>query len=291
MNLERFIDSYTEPRPIETSTPARRTSATLMKSFEPRNATTMVIKDGVSIRVIASPSSGYLLPELDASDFSLVQRGTVRFQRPGLSFRDGLLCLYGVSDALQAGQWGSWLKQAAGVPTFPTIVEPSAFGLSQPDVIEAPSEAPQQATPEVETGATDASVAAIASRIYELSGLGDERLAALFKVKRETFNRWRTGVLTNPRVGNRRRLALLLRLLEDLAAREVLTKDWLLNTAADEEQTPYDLLHRGRIDAVAYLATAIGAPTPIARAVESEERDLVFGNDDVWEVDYPDEDE
>lgn len=126
--------------------------------------------------------------------------------------------------------------------------------------------------------AIDSSIAAIASRIYEISGLDDGLLAALFKVQRETFNRWRTGVLTNPRRGNRRRLTLLLRLFEDLAAREIPTRDWLLNTIDEEERTPYDLLARGRIDKVAHLAAAIGVPAPI-RALDVHEGELVFGDD------------
>ena len=57
----------------------------------------------------------------------------------------------------------------------------------------------------------DAPVEEIALPIHQLTGLSDEELAQLFKVTRETFNRWRTGVLTNPTPGSRRRLGLLLR--------------------------------------------------------------------------------
>ncbi|MFX4427843.1 hypothetical protein ABTA68_19650, partial [Acinetobacter baumannii] len=81
-----------------------------------------------------------------------------------------------------------------------------------------------------------------------------------FKIERETFCRWRSGALANPRVGNRRRLGLLLALLEEMAGREVNIKDWLLNFTTPEGLTPYQLLDRGRIDEVAYLASSVGEP-------------------------------
>lgn len=141
--------------------------------------------------------------------------------------------------------------------------------------------------------APDAPVAEVASRIAVLSELSDERLAELFKVERETFCRWRTGVLANPRVGNRRRLGLLLALLGDLAGRGVNIKEWLLNFATPEGLTPYQLLERGRIDDVAYLASSVGEPA-VERdarvAIGEEPEPLEFGDDDVWEFE-PLEDE
>jgi hypothetical protein len=76
-------------------------------------------------------------------------------------------------------------------------------------------------------------------------------------VARETFQRWRTGELTNPNVGNRRRLGLLLRLLEDLEGREVRVDQWLRNVSAIDGLTPYELLERGRLDDVEHLAAQV----------------------------------
>jgi len=151
------------------------------------------------------------------------------------------------------------------------------------------------AAPELDTSPTatenslaeDAPVADVASRIAALSGLNDELLAELFKVERETFCRWRTGALVNPRVGNRRRLGLLLMLLEDLAERQVTIKDWLLNHVTPKGLTPYQLLERGRIDEVTFLAASLGE-SPVDRdgriADGAEPEPLVFGDDDAWEL-------
>lgn len=148
----------------------------------------------------------------------------------------------------------------------------------------------------VSTGplASDASVAQIASRVAQLSGLSDERLAELFKVERETFCRWRTGVLTNPRAASRRRLGLLLILLEDLNMRRVNIKDWLLNPVAGRTLTPYDLVSKGRIDEVAFLAASVGEqPTErdVAMTARTAVDSLTFGDDNVWEFSESDEDE
>ena len=138
--------------------------------------------------------------------------------------------------------------------------------------------------------AADASVAEIASRIAKLSGLDDGRLSKLFKVERETFCRWRTGALTNPRDGNRRRLGLLLRVLEDLSERRVQVRNWLLNQAPGGGLTPYELLERGRIDEVAYLAASIGAEAaerdqkPRSVSEATDKGMLVFDDDDQWTI-------
>jgi hypothetical protein len=110
---------------------------------------------------------------------------------------------------------------------------------------------------EPRTIAADASVAEITTRIAEIAVLSDGELARIFKVARETFQRWRTGELTNPNVGNRRRLGLLLRLLDDLEGREVRVDQWLRNVTDIESLTPYDLLERGRLDDVEHLAAQI----------------------------------
>jgi hypothetical protein len=119
---------------------------------------------------------------------------------------------------------------------------------------------------ELRTIGADASVAEIATRIAEITGLSDGELARVFKVARETFQRWRTGELTNPNVGNRRRLGLLLRLLDDLEGRDVRVDQWLRNVSAIDSLSPYELLERGRLDDVEHLAAQIPggrAPEPV----------------------------
>jgi hypothetical protein len=162
-------------------------------------------------------------------------------------------------------------------------------------------ELPVIAPPAASTGtvtepvAPDAPVCEVASRIAALSDLGDQRLADLFKVERETFCRWRTGVLTNPRVGNRRRLGLLLSLLEELAGRQVNIKDWLLNSVTPEGLTPYELLEQGRIDDAAFLAASIGEGVPVDRdsrvAAREEPEPLEFDDDDAWDYEYEDDEQ
>jgi hypothetical protein len=109
----------------------------------------------------------------------------------------------------------------------------------------------------------DASVAQIATRIAALSHLTDQELARLFRVARETYQRWRTGELTNPTQANRRRQGLLLRLLQDLDMRGVEVGEWLKNVSDIDNLTPYQLLERGRLDEVESLAAKLpGHPVP-----------------------------
>jgi len=109
----------------------------------------------------------------------------------------------------------------------------------------------------------DASVAEITTRIATLSRLTDQELARLFRVARETYQRWRTGELTNPTQANRRRQGLLLRLLQDLDMRGVEVGEWLKNVSDIDNLTPYQLLERGRLDEVESLAAKLpGHPVP-----------------------------
>lgn len=162
---------------------------------------------------------------------------------------------------------GGWITHAVGgivtaAPTTITLAEMAPVAtVVAPEQLTSPAVKVSDEATTVESLAPDASVAEVASRIAALSELSDELLASLFKVERETFCRWRTGVLTNPRVGNRRRLGLLLALLEDLTGRQVNIKDWLLNSVTPQALTPYQLLERGRIDEVAFLAASIGEPS------------------------------
>ncbi len=109
----------------------------------------------------------------------------------------------------------------------------------------------------------DASVAEIATRIAALSHLTDQELARLFRVARETYQRWRTGELTSPTQANRRRQGLLLRLLQDLDMRGVDVGEWLRNVSDIDSLTPYQLLERGRLDEAESLAAKLpGHPVP-----------------------------
>lgn len=239
--------------------------------------------------LMPSTLSSYLLPTL--ADFSLVRRetrspaGSWRLTADAVAYEEigggadlsGLRALVGDVTA-GLGSIGLVTQISlralggfeAGGPLALTTLGPAArmgavvpeatIAIAQASPVVEPAPAATEESPAIEPLAADAPVSAIASRITALSGLSDELLAALFKVERETFCRWRTGALTNPRVGNRRRLGLLLALLEELQAGQVIIKDWLLNGAVSDGLTPYELLERGRIDEVAYAAAAIGQP-------------------------------
>jgi hypothetical protein len=287
-------------------------------------------ENGRYFDLMPSPLSSYLLPTL--ADCSLVRRearsagGALRFTGNAVEvdeIRDvvglgGLHSLFsGVklstslfglaiggssASSLQGlgrlGLGASITDAVMGIATAsPTTIVPSeaaaAGTVVLPDRLPSAVEASDEAAA-VEPLAPDAPVAEVASRVAMLSELSDERLADLFQVERETFCRWRTGVLTNPRVGNRRRLGLLLALLEELTGRQVKIKDWLLNSVTPQGLTPYQLLERGRIDEVAFLAASIGQPAvdrDARIAAQEEPEPLEFGDDDVWELEPLDGDE
>ncbi len=276
--------------------------------------------------LMPSALSFYLLPTL--ADFSLVRRetrspvGALRFTGDAVELVEigggielsGLRVLLAemtagfgsvgvVTQILLETPTGSAVdpsvsRPMTGIATVPmtTLTLPNvtpATAVAAAPVGAATAKAVEATTPAA-SPAPDAPVAEIASRIATLSELSDELLAELFTVERETFCRWRTGALTNPRIGNRRRLGLLLALLEELHTRQVNIKDWLLNSVTAGGLTPYQLLARGRIDEVAYLAATIGQPT-VERdariAVGLETEPLEFGDDDVWELEPLDDDE
>lgn len=280
-------------------------------------------ENGRYFDLMPSTLSSYLLPPL--ADCSLVRR-EARSVAGSLRFFGNSVELEEISDALQRSDLRTYFTRIAaglvGVAVGQAAFEMSSrLGTLERSVMEATSAplttiapanadvfemlpavdrlAPSAAESSVQSAtlgplAPDASVADVAARIAVLSELSDELLADLFKVERETFCRWRTGVLTNPRVGNRRRLGLLLGLLEDLAGRRVNIKDWLLNSVAPQGLTPYQLLETGRIDEVAFLAASIGEPSVErdARVAAGREAEpLVFGDDDVWELEPLDDDE
>lgn len=275
----------------------------------------VVLRDnGRFLDLLPSALSSYLLPGL--ADFSAVRR-EARSKDFGFTLLGGVVQLEETAEPEQIirmrelfasvgaaltsiGAVGSFSLQALGQVEL--VLGPGRAGV----VIDVPAPLPVPGTESptlademggavtivdepsaLEPLARDASVAEIASRIAALSGLSDEMLAELFKIERETFCRWRSGALANPRVGNRRRLGLLLALLEEMAGRGVNIKDWLLNFTTPEGLTPYQLLDRGRIDEVAYLASSLGEPEVErdARVSLGQEREpLRFGDDDVWEL-------
>ncbi len=291
----------------------------------PADGIRVVTRDnGRYFDLMPSRFSSYLLPTL--ADCSLVRR-EARSAAGSLRFTGNAVELHEIADVVRLDDWralfagvgitiaglgaagsftgdalsrlgslGRAVVQITAPPT--TFMPPKAHAIRRLFPSEQPTLPTAQAislAPTVDAPlAADASVAEIASRITTLSDLSDDLLAELFKVERETFCRWRTGILTNPRVGNRQRLGLLLELLQDLAGRQVNIKDWLLNFVTSQGLTPYQLLERGQIDEVAFLAASIGEPPvePDARVSSGEDPEpLMFGDDDVWELEPLGDDE
>lgn len=262
-------------------------------------------ENGRYIDLMPSPLSYYLLPPL--ADASLVRRearqgpGALRFSGGVVELSDEIDDVDAVESILSAVDLPTLGRGIAvgavfalvfalltkrGLPTTPGSSAAAAFGLGVPG----------SASPTLEPLAPDAPVSAIATRVAELSGLSDERLADLFKVERETFLRWRSGALPNPRLGNRRRLGLLLDLFEELAAHTDAVKDWLLNFVTPARLTPYELLAQGRIDDVAYLAASLDSGSRpdqrnAARHPDVEPEPLQFGDDDDWDYELSGDDE
>lgn len=285
-------------------------------------------ENGRYIDLMPSPLSSYLLPPLADSSLvrreALSPTGALRFRgdvvelveevddRELNEFLSGMSETSGMAGVAGVGAIGGSFALALlaafvafrvlrrAVPDRRTAIGPTP---PSPD-LPLPDLSPVPATPTPEFSAStraltsndvssaplspDAPVFEVASRIAALSGLSDELLAELFKVERETFCRWRTGVLGNPRVGNRRRLGLVLTLLTELAEREVNIRDWLLNFTTPEGLTPYQLLDQGRLGEVAFLAASIGegaAGQRDARVATGEDSEpLQFGDDDVWDL-------
>jgi hypothetical protein len=291
----------------------------------PVDGVRVVTRDnGRHVDLMPSRSSSYLLPELASS--SLVRResrsgaSAIRFTAGDVvELVDEIDDVHMLDDLLSgmnlrivgAGAIGVVIVDAlAGLLTGGTItnvmlrmpttsartVPPSIVAARPPAVEELPVATAVDAfvdDPSTEPLAPDAPVSAIATRVARLSGLSDDQLAELFKIHRETYCRWRTGALPNPRVSNRRRLGLLLSLLQELADHKVNIKDWILGAVIVDGLTPYELLDRGRIDDVAYAAAALGETRGVARARlladHAQDELLEFGDDDVWEIEPYDE--
>ncbi|HTZ65211.1 MAG TPA: hypothetical protein VMB51_14000 [Solirubrobacteraceae bacterium] len=282
---------------------------------QPHEGIRVVMRDdGRHVDLLPSMLSSYLLPTL--ADFSLVRQ-----EARSRSFRftllgGGTIWFDEVNDRAHVNRLNELFTEVEAVPgSIVSLGSVSVgllgqadlvFGVGRTEVVTSgPPALTDWATRQIaaapateavaafdnpshlERLAPDAPIADVASRIAVLSGLSDELLAKLFKVERETFCRWRTGVLTNPRPGNRRRLGLLLTLVEDLTARDVSVKEWLLNFTTPVGLTPYQLLQHGRFNDVAYFAALVGEPEVErdSRITTREEPEpLEFGDDDVWEL-------
>lgn len=242
------------------------------------------LKDQRQVVAMTSPAATYLLPEL--SELSLADTGTRAPSRGEINLLHGTVVIGAITkDEAESLRLHHWLSfPSSGFQWVPRMSSPlsSAPPSGEAPVADTASAPPAETWPPLAPGA---SVVAIASRIHGLSGLSDEELAAIFKVTRETFNRWRSGALNNPTPGSRRRLGLVLRVLEEGHAHGVNLKDWLLNTLPSPEGlTPYELLQKGHIEEVAYLAAELGAKDLQAQQASEEplEDDLIFGDDDFW---------
>ncbi len=303
----QFIDDYEVSRGVRSKS-------------DPAGVALLMRDHGDCLDIVPSPSAAYLLPDL--FEFSPVRKESVGFGHGQVKLLDHYV-IY-----VMAGPKEDLTPYALGAPMGAEMaIAPEPFGpaiaglkggyLELPPIPIGPRreagraiaplpvlhndtmaslavgtrQEPSECDVAEDTVLTpDASVAEIASRIARLSGLGDGSLAKLFGVERETFCRWRTGVLKNPLVGNRRRLGLLLRLLEDLDRRQVHINNWLLNQLHTGDLTPYDLLAQGRIDEVAHLAVAIGVDvvegdtSPLSVGEATHQGLLVFDDDDQWAV-------
>jgi hypothetical protein len=223
-------------------------------TVRPDATTIMIAETGIVIRISAPEEiAEQIFPALLRSRLGFV--ATTHPSQDHISSL-GLAGLYGSYGAL-GGIIGVGAPDAPAAETLGLMElledAPALAGMWTSEVdrsLEPPTSGPR-------TIDADASVAEIATRIAEITGLSDGELARVFKVARETFQRWRTGELTNPNVGNRRRLGLLLRLLDDLEGREVRVAQWLRNVSAIDSLTPYELLERGRLDDVEHLAAQV----------------------------------
>lgn len=248
--------------------------------------------DQPCLNIVASPAASYLLPDLSQMTERL-SLGSGETRRPGGWVRIvGNSVIVGRSvredDLDEQRRWFDLKQMIDRVSAMSAEAAVAAGG----SVDDAPPPATATAlvvdeahhTDAIEPLPADASIEAIASRTRELTGLSDAKLAELFKVRRETFNRWRLGAMTNPTEGMRRRVGTVLRLLEELYARGVSINDWLQNPSTVDGATPYDLLRRGRIDEVSYLAAAVGEQGAARAPDTMHEEPLVFEDDgEGWE--------
>ena len=235
--------------------------------------------------------AGYLMPDLDPAAWTAWAVGTVKPESAGIDIDNASIAFQlpatgGPSEPIrQMVQTGGIVFVIASYPLpfgedetdlpwpyaepyrFDEPTDPATdikgsrarqpLSLFDPQPRADPAARLTERTLEPEGLRADATIAEIAARVAARSGLKDRELALLFRVTRETFQRWRTGALRNPTPANRRQLGLLLRLLEDLDQREIKADQWLLNVSQIDDLTPYELLVRGRLDDVERLAAML----------------------------------
>lgn len=93
--------------------------------------------------------------------------------------------------------------------------------------------------------------ALVAKEVRDLSGLGAQKLGAIFPVERESYQRWISGTIV-PSAGNLERLLALRHFLRELANRVEAPKSWLLAPLAEgvSSGTRYEALKAGNLTAL-----------------------------------------
>lgn len=108
----------------------------------------------------------------------------------------------------------------------------------------------------------------LAREVRDLSGLSAGRLAELFPVERETYQRWITG--SPPSSANEERLLAIRHFLRELTHRVSNVRTWLLAPLVDGADSPsaFEVLKGGRLaelwDAIADLPSTAGRQTYVA---------------------------
>lgn len=108
----------------------------------------------------------------------------------------------------------------------------------------------------------------LAREVRDLSGLSAARLAELFPVERETYQRWITG--SPPSSANEERLLAIRHFLRELTHRVSNVRTWLLAPLVDGADSPsaFEVLKGGRLaelwDAIADLPSTAGRQTYVA---------------------------
>ncbi|HTU86782.1 MAG TPA: hypothetical protein VMF57_14480 [Solirubrobacteraceae bacterium] len=254
---------------------------------------------GPTVYVRSNNPSGYFIADVVPTGFDAIGAGTVGSRSTtvavldaGISFQliaDEDVALAILTTLKQQSTWLPIVRHAAFDPTpalpiegthegIPFVVGGRGFAEELMEPVAPPPAARAEAIAGVRSDVpdssrelpADATVAQIAQRLALLSRLSDAELARLFRVARETFQRWRTGELQNPTPRNRRRLGLLLRVLDDVDRRGVRVDQWLRNLGAGSRCTPYQLLEQGRIDDVEQLAAHLPPLAPPATGVSPD---------------------
>ncbi len=112
-------------------------------------------------------------------------------------------------------------------------------------------QAPHVVAPEPPRAADPPAAPAPAARLRALSGLGAGRLAEVFDVTRQTFQKWVAG--GTPKGTREERLLAVLALVEEAARRlgsPAATRQWLLTPVSAQGKRPLDYLRDGHYDLV-----------------------------------------